>query len=359
MTGRAAEPLLGPRGDPAGGSAGLGPGEARPGGGDRGAGSAAADTKGVPGGRSAPHLGRQLSWNIQPPSPGSVSVGPRSSSRANAARTKSCLAEVEELPANFKRGASDPWVPVERPGEQSKGSNSSDSQLAFQRWQRISARMGARIPKRIGRETLHADFIGTITRAAVAPGAAAADCASKLCDGLAELGEISGDIKQDAFQDVLQLFILHYIFLFAFQAFLQVGVTTSSFVNIFFLDSDILEIVLTAIDWVLVLLLMVELLSQVCVVGRKQFMSLPEHRIDLLILVCSLTFCLFDTLRWFKAPAEGGLIKQVFESVKMTLRCLRIYAFTGEIYVLLNEPIHLVRPASNKGSTTSRTLPGP
>jgi len=234
-------------------------------------------------------------------------------------------------------------------------SNASDAQLSFQRWQRMSQKMGASIPTRIGRETLHHDFIGTISRAAAAPNAAAADAATSLCNGLAELGEISGDIKEDAFHDVLQLFILHYMFLFAFQAVLQVGVTTVSFVNMFVLENGTLEIVLTSIDWVLVLLLMVELLSQVCVVGRKQFLSLPAHRMDLVILGLSITFCTFDVLRWFSVVASmdgGGLIKQVFESIKMILRFLRIYAFVDEIYLLLRQPIHLIRPPS--ASTTSQ-----
>jgi len=215
------------------------------------------------------------------------------------------------------------------------------------RWRRISVKMGAGVPQQIGGEGLRGgvDFLSAVTHAARSPAAAAADVASTLCSSLEELAEVSSDTKEHHLQVVLQFFIMHYIFLFGFQAGIQVGVTVVSVLNMALGESRTVEIVLISIDWTLVLLLMVELLAQVYVVGVRQFLSLREHKVDLAILACSLSFCLIDTFEWFQAPEDSKLMEHLFDSIRMALRLLRMWVFIDQIYILLRQPLRLIPQA--------------
>lgn len=248
-------------------------------------------------------------------------------------------------PPVLYRASSNPWATLDRGG--------SSPTPSFERWARTARTMGKPVPSRIGRSSLLSGFVSTLANAARHPSSTADFVAEQLRQSLARMDDHAPHKEERGLQATLKFFILHYMLLFAFQALVQVAVTAVEVVNQTLWNEDVtVKVVLIAIDWTLVLMLLVELMSEIWVSGIRRFLSILEHKIDLVILAFSVTFCLLDT---FHKPEDGTVLEHLYDGTRMSLRLLRLWVFVDQIYMLLSHPLQVMAsvyetaPATDEG----------
>lgn len=164
-------------------------------------------------------------------------------------------------------------------------------------------------------------------------------------------GSFSG--QEEYIQRSLQFLVLHFILVYLLQVIGQFVVVTLDLAN--FVHAIELppsgDVSLIVADFVVTLLLIVEICAQAFVAGGiSSYMCSRVHRsmriFDVLTAVLSLTIITFDVLEFNRdvlvvdSPEDTGHdVLLAVDLVRSVLRTVRLYVFLRRLYMLLKEPL--------------------